>query len=158
MTETETEIEKNLDLLAEGLWARLRDILLAQSRWDGFVRDPEGGQLQAVPPPDDRERVASEMVLRALHVAVDPVNNAILHLLAGEERVAIASLMEQTGLSRIGVIERVNDLSQVGLASYEVEAREARATAGASGLLGLFDDVSERLTRILEKRWNADSR
>ena len=144
---------ENVDLLAEALGARLRDILLAQSRWDGFVHDPEGRRLQPLPPPDEQGRVASEMVLRAVRVAADPINCTILRRLVRDRRVAVRSLMEQTGLSRIALMEAVNDLSQVGLASYDIEAREVGATNGAAGLIGLLDEVSGRLARILGERW-----
>ncbi len=142
--------DANLNLLAEGLWARLRDILMAQSRWDGFVHDPEGGSAQPLPPPDESERLAAEMTLRALRVGVDPVNHAILRRLAQQDEVALVALMEQTGLSRVALIETINDLSQVGLASYEVETRKVRATAGATGLLGLLDEVRDRLARRIQ--------
>lgn len=148
--------ERVFDLLAEGLWGRLRDILMLHARWDRFVHHPEEEQptpAPAAPPREEAERVATEMALRALRVGADPVNHAILVRLAREEAVGLPALMDLTGLPRIPLSERVNDLSQVGLASYAVETREARATPAAEGLLGLLDEVRGRLTRIMGERW-----
>jgi len=149
---TGTETERSFVLLAEGLAARLRDILMTQRRWDGFVHDPEGGGPQLLPPPDETDRLAEEMILRALRVATDPINSAILRRLAREDRVALTSLMEQTGLSRIALLETINDLSQVGLASYAVDTREVGATSAAIGFAGLLDAVREQLARIMGER------
>lgn len=149
-------LERIFDLLAEGLWSRLRDILMAQSRWDGFVHDPDGSgpKAEPVPPSSEQgERLAGEMLLRALRVGVEPVNQAILLRLTHAEAVGLPALMELTGLPRVAVIERVKDLSQVGLASYAVETGEARATALAEGLLGFEDEVRGRLVRVMEEQW-----
>ena len=143
-------MKDEMDQLAEGLWMRLRDILMAQSRWDCFVHDPEGEKSQPLPPPEESERLAADMVLRALRVGIDPINHAILRRLTQENEVALTSLIEQTGLSRIALMETINDLSQVGLASYAVETRQVHATAGAIGLLGLLDEVRARLARMIE--------
>jgi hypothetical protein len=60
--------------------------------------------------------------------------------------------MEQTGLSRIALLETINDLSQVGLASYAVDTREVGATSAAIGFAGLLDAVREQLARIMGER------
>lgn len=154
--EAPPHLERIFDLLAEGLWSRLRDILMAQSRWDGFVHDPAGSgpKIEPVPPSsEEAERVAGEMLLRALRVGVEPVSQAILLRLTHAEAVGLPALMELTGLPRVAVIERVKDLSQVGLASYAVETGEARATALAEGLLGFEDEVRGRLMRVMEEQW-----
>lgn len=156
---SEAALEKSANLLVEGLWARLRDILMAQARWDHFVHDPEGGPQGRAgadgssPARKDAGRLAAEMLRRALRVASDPVNGAILRRLAREEAVALPSLMETTGLPRIALIETVSDIAQVGLASYAAGTSEVRASAGGNGLVGLLDEVCGRLARTLEDRW-----
>lgn len=152
---TDDALEKSADLLVEGLWARLRDILMAQARWDGFVHDPEGGRPadESPPPPEDAGRLAAEVILRALRVAVDPVNHAILCRLAREEVVALPTLTETTGLNRVVLVETVSDLAQVGLASYAAGTSEVSSSAGGRGLVGLLDEVSGRLAQTLEERW-----
>lgn len=139
-----------LDQFAEGIASRLRDILLAQSRWDGFVSDPE--REEAAIPPEANERLAAEMVLRAVRAGADPVNYAILRRLVDHDDGSLTALMEQTGLSRVGLTETVQDLAQVGLVSYAPENREVRATAGARGLLGLIDAVRGRVASTMRKR------
>lgn len=153
----ETTTERSIDLFAEGLWQRLRDILIAQSRWDAFIHDPDKGANGETPPKESASSMALQMILRALRVAVDPVNMAILRRLAGEDEVGLMEIEKQTGLSRTAAIETLHDLSQVGLASYAVDSRTARVTAGAIGLLGLLEDVCTRLTAIVEERWNTRS-
>ncbi len=150
--------ERIFDLLAEGLWSRLRDILMAQSRWDRFVHNPEGSgaptQVEPIPPSrEEAERVAAEMLLRALGAGAETVNQTILRRLASKEAVKVPILMELTGLPRIAVIERVHDLARVGLASYAAESGEARGTPLSQGLLGFVDEVSGRLARIAGERW-----
>jgi len=153
-----SDLERNADLLAGGLWARLRDILLAQSRWDRFVPDPEGGGSETdrgaeAPSPAERRRVAEEMVLRALRVGADPVNHAILVRLGREEATPLASLMDETGLPRVPLGERIFDLAQVGLAAWAPETREARATGAGLGLVGIVGEISSRLARHADERW-----
>lgn len=147
--------DAKLNLFAEGLWARLRDIVMAQRRWDGFVRDPEGGGARALPAPDEAGQLAEEMILRALRVATDPINSGILRRLVREGDVALTSLIEQTGLSRIALVETINDLSQAGLARYAVETRTAGATSAAIGFIGLLDEAREQLSRIIDERLEA---
>lgn len=143
------------DLMAEGLYRRLRDILLAQSRWDSFVHDPEEeGHQEASPAlsPEEATRVAAELVLRAFRAGLDPVNHLILARLVAEKAVHLSSLMELTGLPRIPLTERVNDLAQVGLASHSVDTREVHATSLAEGLLVMLAEIRDRLVRTMEER------
>lgn len=60
------------------------------------------------------------MLLRALRCAGDPVNYQILERLAELDEVNAADLMPKTGLDRVAVCERLNDLAQVGLISQDV--------------------------------------
>lgn len=138
----------SLDRIAEGLWGRLRDLRRAQERWDRFVSEP------GEPPPDagaatagEAERVATELVLRALRAGAEALNHRILvRLRENEERAAsLAALTELTGLPRIALTERVQDLAQVGLVTYMPETRLVRATGLTEGFLGLLDDVRDRL-------------
>lgn len=157
------DLEGSADLVAGGLWARLRDILLAQSRWDRFVPDPEGGGGEPdhgaeVPPPAERRRVAEEMVLRALRVGADPVNHAILARLGREEATPLARLMDETGLPRVPLGERVFDLAQVGLAAWAPETRELRATGAGEGLVGIVGEIASRLTRLADENWAETAR
>ena len=154
---SETLHDGILDSLAEGIWSRLRDVLLAQVRWERFVSDPENARSEAMTEPaasrEDTERATGELVLRALGVGVDPVNHAILAHLAGKDAVGIATLATLAGLPRIALSERLSDLVQAGLASYAAESRQARATSAGEALVALVDEVRQRLTRIVGERW-----
>lgn len=147
------------DLVAEGIWARLRDMIMARSRWDRFVRDPEGGSggeaplAMAPPAPEEAERLAAELVLRALRVGVDPVSQRVLERLAREDVVPLETLAETTGLPPLALHEKVADLVQVGLAVHDLERRQVRATPLASGLLEIVGEIARRLAGLLAERW-----
>ena len=144
-----------LDMMADGISGRLRDLLLARERWEGFVHEP--GEASAASPaasPGEAERVAAEQVLRTLRAAVEVVNQRILVRLLGdaERTVSLGALTELTGLPRIPLTERVHDLAQVGLVSYSPDSPRVQATALAAGLLGLLDELRDRLVRIMGER------
>jgi len=148
-----------VDLVAEGIWARLRDMVMARSRWDRFVRDPEGksggeAPLASAPPaPDEAERLATELVLRALRVGVDPVSHRMLERLTREDVVPLEALAETTGLPPIALHEKVADLVQVGLAVHDLERREVHATPLASGLALIVGEIARRLAGLMAERW-----
>ena len=147
------------DLVAEGIWARLRDIVMARSRWDRFVRDPEGGGAgeasgaMAPPAPEEAERLATELVLRALRVGVDPVSRRMLERLLREDAVPLEALAETSGLPPIALHEKVADLVQVGLAVHDLERCLVRATPLASGLLEIVGEIARRLAVRMAERW-----
>jgi hypothetical protein len=71
------------------------------------------------------------------------------------EGVDVSGLMATTGLGRVAVSERVNDLVQVGLAVREMISDQVRATDLATGLVELVRTVSgesaDRLTEQLRR-------
>ena len=56
--------------------------------------------------------------------------------------------MGTTGLDRLTLGERVNDLIQVGLATKDVETRAVSATAAGAGLV---DFITETKRSLVEK-------
>ena len=148
------------DLVAEGIWSRMRDIVMTRSRWDRFVRDPEGGSAgEAVgdprlPSPEERERLAAEFVLRAFRVGMDPVSQRMLECLTPEDAVTLDALAETTGLSPLALHEKVADLVQVGLAVLDFERREVRGTPLAFGLVEIVREVARRLAARMAERWD----
>jgi len=147
------------DLVAEGIWARLRDIVMARSRWDRFVRDPAGASggeapsAMAPPASAEAERLAAELVLRALRVGVDPVSHRMLERLTREDVVSLEALAETTGLPPLALHEKVADLVQVGLAAHDFERCLVRATPLASGLLEIVGEIARRLAVRMAERW-----
>ncbi len=111
--------EADGEILA-GLVERVRSLLLGLDRRDRLETASEFvGWLQC----QTREQldgIAREMLLRALRCAGDPVNYRILERLDLENPVKAADLMPETGLGRVALSERLNDLAQVGLISQDM--------------------------------------
>jgi hypothetical protein len=135
--------------LAEGLWPRLRLLALAVEREDRFVAGPEEGEPGPGGLGRDARRAAEELVLRSVRVGADPVNFSILVELSKEAAMPFRDLMGATGLDRLTLGERVNDLIQVGLATKDVETRSVSGTLAAAGLLELVEKTRETLVEAL---------
>lgn len=148
--------------IVDGLATRVRNLLRSLDRQDrletaqAFVgwleKERQEGKL-----PDD----AREMLLRALRVASDPTNYRILGRLDPLVPVEIPELLHESGLERVAVSERVNDLVQAGLAVRELVNDQVRGTALASGLVSLVEGIAhqagERLAEQLASDHGRDS-
>ena len=87
---------------------------------------------------------ALEVLLRGLRAVGDPVNFRLLEMLGPLESVGLPEMMKATGLGRVAVSERVNDMVQVGLATREMIDGQIRATPLATGLCALVRQFAER--------------
>ena len=148
------------EAMAEGLWQRFRLIALVIDREDRFVAGPEEGEPTIdVPKHDhDMERAAEELVMRSMRVGTETVNLSILRELSKEVTTSVSDLMGVTGLDRLTLGERVNDLIQVGLAAKDVETRSVSGTPAATGLLSLIDEIRESLVDKIEKISRGDEK
>ncbi len=136
---------EGFEAIVDGLADRARTLLRALDRQDrletaqAFVgwlaAEREGGRLS---------ETASEMFLRALKTASDPINFRILDRLDEIEAVELPALMEQTGLARVAASERVHDLVQSGLAAREMVGDQIRRTSLAGGILELVGEVARQ--------------
>ena len=139
------DISGPYDGILQGLTDRLRTLLRVMDRQDrletasAFVGWLDG-EVAAGRPPD----AARELLLRALRVAGDALNYRILGALDPDEGLGVAALMPKTGLDRVALSERVNDLVQVGLAAWDPVGEEVRATPLATGLRALVEMVARR--------------
>jgi DNA-binding HxlR family transcriptional regulator len=88
------------------------------------------------------EAHSREMLLRALRAASDPVNFAILSELDTIEPVELPDLMQKTGLHRVAVSERLNDLVQTGLAVREMINDQIRGTDLSHGLVAWIEEIA----------------
>lgn len=136
--------------MAQGLADRVRNLLRALDRQDrletaqtfvGWLgRQITEGQLA---------ESSEEVLLRTLRVAGDPVNFRLLTQLDPLEASEVPALMEQLGLGRVAVSERVNDLVQAGLASRDMVSDQIRGTALAAGIVTWVRDLAdESATRV----------
>lgn len=147
-----------IDALAEGLWGRLRDTILALRRLETFTFAPEnsGETTEWLPAllkdPRLLDKVATEVVLRALRTGAEAVNFHILTHLAGGNPVSLAELAEATGLPRLVVSERVNDLVQVGLAGRDLEKDAVVPAPATRGFLDFVKELRRRVTQDAAKQ------
>jgi hypothetical protein len=60
--------------------------------------------------------------------------------------------MTHTGLGRLAVLERVNQLTQVGLTSRDLQSDTVQATRLTTGLVGFIEQVKKRfMEKIIER-------
>jgi hypothetical protein len=149
-------IESNNDLV-EGLWARLRNVLIAFDRVDrlesasDFVGWVESFQS------DDAEIEAStrDWVLCATQVASDPMNYRILRVLSDCDGASVAELMRLTNATRIDVTARLNELAQVGFVMQSVESDSVQGTRASKGMVDMIESlraqIADRLRAGLTK-------
>ena len=125
-----------------GLVERVRGLLLGLDRLDRLETAGEFvGWLQQ----QTREQlddIAREMLLRVLRRAGDPLNYRLLERLDLLNAVNAADLMPETGLDRVALSERLNDLAQVGLISQDMVDGQVRATSLAVGVRALVERIA----------------
>ncbi len=139
--------------LAEGLWRRLRDVLLAERRLESFTFAPETegaraaspGRLAALAADDSAiADLARDLTLRALAAATDGVNYRVLACL-GSEPVGLDAVARALGLPPLAVSERVHALAQLGLASRTLEQDGVGETVAGRGLVRLVETLGGEL-------------
>ena len=141
-----------LDDLSSALALRLRDIARMLDRLDRL----ESGTGEWLTSQDDAalKEAAREMTLRALRIAADPINFAILAHLAAHSSSPLADLETATGLGRLALSERVSDLVQVGLAGHNIDTDQVQATRAGAALVewvdGLGEATANRLAEALQ--------
>lgn len=144
------------EAVAEGLWRRLRDVLLAERRLEGFEFFPESpsgspATRLAALAADERAvaALARDLALRSLGALADGVNFRILSAAHGSARegrpALLTGIAEEVGLAELAVAERVHALAQVGLAARDVENRGVVVTAAGRDLVVLVQNLAEAL-------------
>jgi DNA-binding HxlR family transcriptional regulator len=163
MSSGEAGSPETAQAIAEGLWERFRLLAMTIDKLDSFVTLAPGAA--AVPESagegaesrswsrslaereDEARAVADDLVLRCFRVAVAPGQFELLSQLPREESVSFAELEKKTGLNRLSLSERVNDLIQVGLAIREPTT--VQLTAAGQALVDFLQTAQQRLfTRI----------
>ena len=97
------------------------------------------------------KEAATDMTLRALRAAADPANFALLAFLAVHASAPMAELEGATGIGRLSLSERVNDLVQVGLAGRNIDTDHVQITAGGAALVGLIESISDATAEKLRE-------
>jgi hypothetical protein len=150
--------------IAEDLWLRFRLLAMVLDRADRFVgisaagvpaENQSGEQgserwLQSLAKnPDEVRAIAGDLVLRALRVALEPTNFAILLKLREQPAVSLPELLQATQLNRLSLNERINDLIQVGLAVKDVQTSQVQGTKAAEALVDFVQQTQENLCNLI---------
>lgn len=133
--------------LSTALALRLRDLVRMLDRLDRL--ESGSGAWLTSQRPEDLAAASQEMTLRALRLAADPTNFALLGRLAAGVALTTAELEAATGLGRLTLGERLNDLVQVGLAARSVDTDQVQATQAGAALAGLISSISQATAQRL---------
>lgn len=136
--------------MVQGLADRARNLLRALDRQDRLeTAGTFVGWLERQVADGELGRSTQELLLRALSAAGDPINFRLLSLLDPLEGVEVPALMAQTGLDRVAVSERINDLVQVGLAGRDMVSDQIRGTSLGGGIVVWVGEIAERTAEQL---------
>jgi len=123
--------------VAAGLASRLRALVAALDRLDRL--ESGSGTWLAGFAETELSSAATELSLRALRTVADPANFAVLQALAGDASHPLSHVIDITGLGRLVLSERLNDLVQVGLATRLIDTDHAQITGAGASLIRLID-------------------
>jgi len=146
------------DDMIQGLADRARNLLRVLDRQDRLeTAQTFVGWLQQQLNEGVLAQSTQELFLRALAVSGEPVNFVILTRLDPLEGVEVPGLMQHTGLGRVAVSERVNDLVQAGLASRDMVSDQIRGTSLGAGIVALVEEIAGKAaTRLGDELGNTE--
>ena len=136
--------DKFIVQVAGGLTGRLRSVVIALDRLDR-LESGSGEWLSGFEEAELAES-ATALTLRALQTSGDTANYAILVALAADGSLAIDQLMEATGIGRLVLSERLNDLVQVGLATRLIDTDHAQITVTGDGMVRMINQIVTEIT------------
>ncbi len=136
--------------LSSALAMRLRDLARLADRLDRL--ESGTGQWLSSQKESDWSAAATDITLRALRAAADPINFSILAFLSTQASVPFADLEKAAGLGRLALTERVNDLAQVGLAGRNIDTDQVQGTAGGAALVGLINSIGDATAKQLHAK------
>ncbi|MCL4393956.1 MAG: winged helix DNA-binding protein [Chloroflexi bacterium] len=133
--------------IVEGLWARLRNALIALDRIDRLETASDFvGWVEAFQRDDAQiEATTRDWLLRALRLAADPLNYRLLSALGGSDGVILSELMRVTNTTRVDLSERVKDLAQMGLVTQALDADAVSGTHAAVGIVAWIESLQEQM-------------
>lgn len=135
---------------ARGLAARLRDAAAAADRLSDFSFDGRSGEGAPTLAAGEEPATAEDFVVRAVHLATDPVAFRILRAAATE--TAIGELAAGLELPRLALLERVHEMIQLGLVARDLERDTVRASPAGEALARWLDELAAETAGWLTKR------
>jgi hypothetical protein len=130
--------------IAGGLTGRLRSLVIALDRLDRL--ESGSGVWRSGFAETELTEAAVALTLRALQTGANPANFAVLKALAVENSQAIDHLIETTGIGRLVISERLNDLVQVGFATRLIDTDHAQITAAGASIVKLIDQIVAKVS------------
>lgn len=158
------ELSEFSTAIAEDIYQRFRLLAMVIDRTDSFVgMAPASGAIENLADEqspsrwlhalannhDEVKAIAGDLVLRALRVALEPANFAILLKLREQPAVSLHYLMQATRLNRLSLSEYVNDLIQVGLAVKDVQTGQVQGTKAAEALVDFAQCTQHHLFNLI---------
>jgi DNA-binding HxlR family transcriptional regulator len=134
-------VEFDPALTGKALGARLADIEAAMARLDSFAFSTNDTTKAWSEARGDAPEAARELILRVLGTVSDTVNFRVLTQLGGRDR-SLSELATATGLPRLALWERINDLVQVGLVARALEGDRAGLTGPGQSLVDLVEEMA----------------
>ncbi len=135
--------------LALALALRLRDIARLLDRLDRL--ESGTGEWLLSQGEGTLAEAAREMTLRTFRMAADPTNFAVLAFLSTRTAAPIAELEKASGLGRLALSERINDLVQVGLIERNIDTDHVQGTAACAALVRLIDGIGQATAKKLSE-------
>jgi hypothetical protein len=127
--------------LGKAVAQRLAEVRAAMDRYSAFAFSPDDEPPPPSLGPEDAEAAARELLLRGLRTLADPLNYAFARRLS-EGDAGLGELAELSGLPRLSVWERLNDLVQAGLAARSLAGDRAAITAAGRTLVDLVEEAA----------------
>ncbi len=131
--------------IAAGIAGRLRALVISLDRLDRL--ESGSGEWRARFEQHELPEAALELTLRGLRTAADPLNFTILRTLCAAESHSLNALIEATGLGRLPLSERLNDLVQVGMAVRLIDTDHAQITPAGAGMVQLIETLASLAQR-----------
>ena len=156
ITNQQSEMAQGLAELSSALALRLRDLARLADRLDRL--ESGTGEWLTLQSDRDWRTAATDITLRVLRTAADPMNFAILSFLSAHSSAPMAELENAVGIGRLALSERVNDLIQVGLAARHIDTDHIQGTAAGVALVNLVNSISETTAARLEEALRPVSR
>ncbi|MDH5506054.1 MAG: hypothetical protein OEZ02_02405 [Anaerolineae bacterium] len=138
-----------ISTIAGGIAARLRSLVTLLDRVDRL--EAGSGSWLASFPAQELPAAAQELSLRALRTAADPANFAVLQALAASSSQPIQQLVAATGIGRLALSEKLNDLVQVGFASRMIDTDHAQITAAGAQMAALVEGIIGEVQTLYAK-------
>ena len=140
---------KGLDTVSHALAVRLRNIARHLDRLDRL--ESGSGTWMQDQTSADIEEASRQMTLRVLRTVADPINLSLITYLISKTTTTVADLQTHSGLDRLTLNERLNDLVQVGLAALEIDTNHVQVSEAGVALVGLITDIQMQTARRLSE-------